>query len=146
MSAPRRDGRAAARGRRAARASCQPARSADQRVAARQVERLAKQLSVVEDVSYTCETAAHFWLLHVLARWEKFVTEVERRRTAECVQVCCLCCTDRRCDTVSQCRACSGWPQPSSTCSEQTRGRPCRNTAGPCAAQFQSVLMLVALF
>ena len=53
------------------------------------MERLAKQLSVVEDVSYTCETAAHFWLLQVLARWEKFVTEVERRRTAECVQVCC---------------------------------------------------------
>jgi len=53
-----------------------------------QVERLAKQLAVVEDVSYTCETAAHFWLLHVLARWEKFVTEVERRRTPECVQVC----------------------------------------------------------
>ncbi len=52
------------------------------------MERLAKQLAVVEDVSYTCETAAHFWLLHVLARWEKFETEVERRRTPECVKVC----------------------------------------------------------
>ena len=26
-----------------------------------------------ESVAYTCETAGHFWLLHVLARWEKFV-------------------------------------------------------------------------
>lgn len=43
---------------------------------------------MVEDVSYTCETAAHFWLLHVLSRWEKFVIEVERRRTPESVQVC----------------------------------------------------------
>ena len=42
---------------------------------------------MVEDVSYTCETAAHFWLLHVLSRWEKFVIEVERRRTPESVQV-----------------------------------------------------------
>ena len=51
---------------------------------------------MVEDVSYTCETAAHFWLLHVLSRWEKFVIEVERRRTPESVQVCHFdlnCCT-----------------------------------------------------
>ena len=37
-----------------------------------EVERLATCLGVPEDVAYTCETAGHFWLLHVLARWEKF--------------------------------------------------------------------------
>ena len=36
------------------------------------VERLATSLGVPEDVAYTCETAGHFWLTHVLARWEKF--------------------------------------------------------------------------
>ena len=36
------------------------------------VERLATCLGVPEDVAYTCETAGHFWLLHVLSRWEKF--------------------------------------------------------------------------
>jgi intron-binding protein aquarius len=34
-----------------------------------EVERLAKAFGVPEDVSYTCETAAHFWLMHVLSRW-----------------------------------------------------------------------------
>lgn len=42
-----------------------------------QVERMAKQFKVAEDASYTCETAAHFWLLHVLARWEKFLKAVK---------------------------------------------------------------------
>ena len=37
---------------------------------------MAKQLGVAEDVAYTCETAAHFWLLHILARWEKFQAEL----------------------------------------------------------------------
>jgi intron-binding protein aquarius len=36
------------------------------------VEKLATCLGVPEDVAYTCETAGHFWLLHVLSRWEKF--------------------------------------------------------------------------
>ena len=52
-----------------------------------QVEKMAKQFSVAEDVSYTCETAAHFWLLHVLARWEKFLAMVAQRKTPECVKV-----------------------------------------------------------
>ena len=48
---------------------------------------MAKQFNVAEDVSYTCETAAHFWLLHVLARWEKFLAMVAQRKTPECVKV-----------------------------------------------------------
>ncbi len=49
---------------------------------------MAKLFSVAEDVAYTCETAAHFWLLHVLARWEKFQEAVRKRKTPECVKVC----------------------------------------------------------
>lgn len=33
-----------------------------------EVEKLARQFGVTEDVAYTCETAAYFWLLHVLSR------------------------------------------------------------------------------
>ena len=29
------------------------------------------------DVSYTCETAGHFYLYQVLSRWEKFMEELE---------------------------------------------------------------------
>ena len=43
-----------------------------------EVERLARTLGVPDDVAYTCETAAHFWLLHVLARWEAFAAAVAR--------------------------------------------------------------------
>jgi intron-binding protein aquarius len=42
-----------------------------------EVERLARTLDVPADVAYTCESAAHFWLLHVLARWEEFVAASE---------------------------------------------------------------------
>ncbi len=53
-----------------------------------QVERMAKQFKVAEDASYTCETAAHFWLLHVLARWEKFKKEIaDHGSTADSVKV-----------------------------------------------------------
>ena len=52
-----------------------------------QVEQMAKHFNVAEDVSYTCESAAHFWLLHVLARWEKFQTSVLAKKTPECVKV-----------------------------------------------------------
>ncbi|KAL4443940.1 hypothetical protein ABPG75_011677 [Micractinium tetrahymenae] len=51
-----------------------------------EVERLAKMLQVSESVAYTCETAAHFWLLHVLARWEKFAAACAKARTPECVK------------------------------------------------------------
>lgn len=52
-----------------------------------QVEKLARQFGVAEDVAYTCETAAHFWLLHVLSRWEKFLAQAQQKKTPECVQV-----------------------------------------------------------
>lgn len=48
---------------------------------------MAKHFNVAEDVSYTCESAAHFWLLHVLARWEKFQTSVRAKKTPECIKV-----------------------------------------------------------
>ncbi|KAL3814759.1 hypothetical protein ACJIZ3_016027 [Penstemon smallii] len=38
-----------------------------------EVERLARSLQLPEDVAYTCETAAYFWLLHVYSRWEQFL-------------------------------------------------------------------------
>ena len=53
------------------------------------VERMAASIGVAGDVAYTCETAAHFFLHHVLARWQKFVKlcrdaqEVRDRRQAE---------------------------------------------------------------
>eukprot|EP00898_Chlorokybus_atmophyticus_P006825 jgi/Chlat1/7143/Chrsp57S06803 len=43
-----------------------------------EVERMAQGLNLSTDVSYTCETAAHFWLLHVLARWEVFLATVHQ--------------------------------------------------------------------
>ena len=48
-----------------------------------EVERLARTLGVPDDVAYTCETAAHFWLLHVLARWEAFAAAVARAGDAD---------------------------------------------------------------
>lgn len=42
-----------------------------------EVERLATSLGVHGmDVSYTCENASHFFLLHVTARWEEFQTKL----------------------------------------------------------------------
>uniref|UniRef100_A0A8D9DRA3 RNA helicase aquarius n=1 Tax=Cacopsylla melanoneura TaxID=428564 RepID=A0A8D9DRA3_9HEMI len=42
-----------------------------------EVERLQKSLDVTGDVAYTCETAGHFFLYQVLARWEKFLATVK---------------------------------------------------------------------
>ena len=42
----------------------------------REVEMLASCLGQPKDVAYTCETAGHFWLLHVLSRWEIFESDV----------------------------------------------------------------------
>jgi len=50
-----------------------------------EVEKMARQFGVSEDVAYSCETAAHFWLLHVFSRWEKFTALVERARTSAAV-------------------------------------------------------------
>ncbi|CAN6300708.1 unnamed protein product [Urochloa humidicola] len=38
-----------------------------------EVSKLARSLRLPEDVGYTCETAAYFWLLRVYARWEQFL-------------------------------------------------------------------------
>jgi intron-binding protein aquarius len=45
-----------------------------------EVEKLARTLGVVDDVGYTCETAGHFYLLHVFSRWEEFVHAVGHKR------------------------------------------------------------------
>ena len=50
------------------------------------MERLAKGLGVAESAAYTCETASYFWLMHVLSRWEAFVSKAERLRTPTCVR------------------------------------------------------------
>ena len=47
---------------------------------------MAKQLGVAGDMAYTCETAAHFWLLHVLSRWEKFLADCRSAAHPDCVQ------------------------------------------------------------
>lgn len=44
------------------------------------VERLAESLNLPADVAYTCETAAHFWLLRVLSSWEQFLAICEGKR------------------------------------------------------------------
>ncbi|XP_030854514.1 RNA helicase aquarius isoform X2 [Strongylocentrotus purpuratus] len=43
----------------------------------KEVERLQESLGVPGDVSYTCETAGHFYLYQVVARWEKFLSKVK---------------------------------------------------------------------
>jgi intron-binding protein aquarius len=50
-----------------------------------EVEKLAASLKVVGDVGYTCETAAHFFLFHVLARWEEFKAKVKESTDAAAV-------------------------------------------------------------
>eukprot|EP00210_Caulerpa_lentillifera_P003794 g3624.t1 len=51
-----------------------------------EIKRLAKGLNVSEDMAYSCETAGHFWLLHVLSRWEKFLSQCQALKTKECVK------------------------------------------------------------
>ncbi|XP_053682709.1 RNA helicase aquarius isoform X2 [Sabethes cyaneus] len=40
-----------------------------------QVQRLQDSLGVAGDVAYTCETAGHFFLYQIIARWEKFLND-----------------------------------------------------------------------
>ncbi|XP_019858857.1 PREDICTED: intron-binding protein aquarius isoform X2 [Amphimedon queenslandica] len=42
-----------------------------------EVERLQKSLNVTGDVSYTCETAAYFFLYQVSGRWEKYASKIK---------------------------------------------------------------------
>uniref|UniRef100_A0A0M3I3F3 AAA_11 domain-containing protein n=1 Tax=Ascaris lumbricoides TaxID=6252 RepID=A0A0M3I3F3_ASCLU len=44
----------------------------------KEVEKLQRSLDVSGDVAYTCETAGHFFLYQVFARWEKFESDVAR--------------------------------------------------------------------
>lgn len=48
-----------------------------------EVRRLQESLRVAGDVSYTCETAGHFFLHHVLARWEKFASRLRSMEGSE---------------------------------------------------------------
>ena len=45
----------------------------------KKVKKLQDSLDVTGDVSYTCETAGHFYLYEVIARWEKFLNDVESK-------------------------------------------------------------------
>lgn len=51
----------------------------------KKVKKLQDSLSVTGDVSYTCETAGHFYLYEIIARWEKFLSDIESKNemTAE---------------------------------------------------------------
>ncbi|CAF1627837.1 unnamed protein product [Rotaria magnacalcarata] len=43
-----------------------------------QVGRLQKSLNVQGDLSYTCETAAHFYLYNVLSLWEEYLSKINQ--------------------------------------------------------------------
>lgn len=45
-----------------------------------EVQKLQESIGVTGDNSYTCETAGHFYLYQVIARWEKFSNEFETRQ------------------------------------------------------------------
>uniref|UniRef100_T1J5U4 RNA helicase aquarius n=1 Tax=Strigamia maritima TaxID=126957 RepID=T1J5U4_STRMM len=50
-----------------------------------EVQRLQESLDVPGDVSYTCETAGHFFLYQVLARWEAFVNKLKKSKKSETI-------------------------------------------------------------
>ena len=43
-----------------------------------EVGRLQQSLKVTGDMSYTCETAEYFYMYHVLARWEEFLSKIRK--------------------------------------------------------------------
>lgn len=43
-----------------------------------QVQKLQESLLVTGDVAYTCETAGYFYLYQVIARWEKFLSDIQQ--------------------------------------------------------------------
>jgi intron-binding protein aquarius len=49
-----------------------------------EVQRLQESLEVAGDVAYTCETAGHFFLYQILARWERFLSRVRPRTGKVC--------------------------------------------------------------
>jgi len=48
----------------------------------KEVNRMQQSLGVKGDVSYTCETAGHFYLYQVLSRWEKFEEDIKNFQEA----------------------------------------------------------------
>ena len=44
-----------------------------------EVSQIQASLGVPGDVGYTCETAGHFYLYQVLARWEEFLSKTKLR-------------------------------------------------------------------
>ncbi|XP_046750844.1 RNA helicase aquarius isoform X2 [Diprion similis] len=44
-----------------------------------EVQRLQESLNVKGDVAYTCETAGHFFMYQILARWERFNGRIKQR-------------------------------------------------------------------
>ncbi|XP_074641983.1 RNA helicase aquarius-like [Tubulanus polymorphus] len=42
-----------------------------------EVGRLSESLNIAGDVGYTCETAGHFYLYHILSRWEEYLSKVK---------------------------------------------------------------------
>lgn len=49
----------------------------------REVGRLQESLDVPGDVSYTCETAGHFYLYQVISRWEEYMSKVRPKQGKE---------------------------------------------------------------
>ncbi|KAJ6667340.1 hypothetical protein lerEdw1_017318 [Lerista edwardsae] len=58
----------------------------------REVGRLQESLGVPGDVSYTCETAGHFFLYQVMSRWEEYISKVKAKggRAPDVADVCSL--------------------------------------------------------
>lgn len=52
-----------------------------------QVQKLQESLGVQGDVAYTCETAGYFYLYQVVARWEKFLSQIENRKNQNLTQI-----------------------------------------------------------
>uniref|UniRef100_A0A671SA36 RNA helicase aquarius n=1 Tax=Sinocyclocheilus anshuiensis TaxID=1608454 RepID=A0A671SA36_9TELE len=52
----------------------------------REVARLQESLDVPGDVSYTCETAGHFYLYQVMSRWEEYMSKVKPKPGRESYQ------------------------------------------------------------
>ncbi|XP_077394248.1 RNA helicase aquarius isoform X2 [Festucalex cinctus] len=48
-----------------------------------EVGRFQESLGVPGDVSYTCETAGHFYLYQVISRWEEYLSKVKPKQDAE---------------------------------------------------------------
>ncbi|XP_023807311.1 intron-binding protein aquarius isoform X2 [Oryzias latipes] len=46
----------------------------------KEVARLQESLGVPGDVSYTCETAGHFYLYQVMSRWEEYMSKVKPKQ------------------------------------------------------------------